>query len=326
MSRVARSLRYLACLPLLVACASTARVTGDFGEYRAYRQTRVATTLEDKLGASERYLRDYPKGDYSEEVRRWFGPAEKHYFKLSWDNLPRLRAYLDAMPRGPHAELASDRITQLESRRVIAERHEQRMLDRAQGFEQRFSEAADQRRTFLREFVLLTRLLGATHSFGEPTSELDSELLLRFRVRQPPGHCDESRCVKVFPFVYAVPEDKSLVERSVELTLEIALDHGLVQQLSLSAPALLTRVAEASRVQAIPADNPQAQAEALGQALDIVIDALDVPLPASSCTAEAVSPVVLARRCNGLRLEVVAGTEAGALDRVVVRAERRGGG
>ncbi|MET0794658.1 MAG: hypothetical protein ABW061_24265 [Polyangiaceae bacterium] len=323
MSRWSSVLIGLGYLPLLAACASTARVTGDFGEYRSYRQTRVATTLEAKLGASERYLNEYPKGDYANEVRRWFVPAEKRYFKLSQDNLPRLRAYLDALPRGPHAAAATERIAELESRRVFADRREQRLLDRAQGFEQRLSEAAEQRRAFLREFVLLTRLLGATRSFGQPTSELDSELLLRFRVRQPPGHCEGDHCVKVLPFAYAVPEDKSLTTRNVDLALEITLDRGLVQQLSLSAPELLTRVAEASRVTAIPSDNPQARAEALGQALDIVSDALDSPLPVGSCAAEAVSPVVLARRCNGLRLEVVAGTEAGALDRLLVRAERR---
>jgi hypothetical protein len=164
-------------------------------------------------------------------------------------------------------------------------------------------------------------LLAATRSFGQPTSELDSELLLRFRVRQPPGHCEGDRCSKALPFVYAVPEDKLLTDRSVDVTLEIGLDRGLVQQLSLSAPELLTRVAEAARVRAVPPANPQARAEALGQALDLVSDALEVPLPASSCAASAVSPVVLLRQCQGLRLEVVAGTEPGAADRVVVRVE-----
>ena len=311
------------CLLLLVACASTARITGDFGDYRGYRQTRVATTLEAKLAASEHYLQQYPKGDYAEEVRRWFIPAEKRYFKLAWDHLPRLWAYLAAMPRGPHAEAAAERITELESVRAYADRREQRLLDRAQAFEQRLAQAAEQRRTFLRELTLLVHLLGATHTLGQPTSELDSELLLRFRVRQPPGHCEGDHCLKVLRFVYAVPEDKILVERSVDVAFEITLDHGLVQQLSLSAPELLTRVAEASRVSAVPAGNPQARAEALGQALDILSDALAEPLTVSACAAEAVSPVVLARRCRGLRVEVIAGTEAGALDRLVVRAERR---
>jgi hypothetical protein len=130
---VRRLLCCLTCSLLLAACANTARVTGDFTEYRSYRQTRLAGTLEQRLGASERYLRDYPQGDYREEVRRWFAPAEKRYFRLSWNNLPRLRAYLDALPHGPHAEAAAERITELESRRMFADRRDQRMLDVARG-------------------------------------------------------------------------------------------------------------------------------------------------------------------------------------------------
>ena len=318
--------RWALGLPLLVACASTARVTGDFGEYSSYRRTRVATTVEAKLAASQRYLHDYPKGDYADEVRRWFVPAENRYFRLSWQSLPRLRAYLDALPRGPHAEQVGDRITELESRRTLAERREQRVLDRAQSFEQRLAQAADQRRTFLREFAALARSLAGTHGFGQPSSRLEPELLSRFRDRPPSGACEgegSDHCLQVVRFAYAVPDDQGLLDRNVDLELAVVLDHGQVQQLSLSAPELLTRVAEASQVRAIPADNPQARAEALGRALDIASDALDGPMPASSCAAEAVSPIVLARHCNGVRLEVVAGTEAGAADRLIVRPEKR---
>ncbi len=314
-----------ACLALCVllgSCASTARVTGDFGDYHSYRRTRLAPTLEARLGAAQRYLRDFPQGDYRSEVRAWFLPEEKRYFKLSWNNLPRLRAYVDAMPDGPHAEAATDRITQLESRRVYADRREQRVLDIAQGFETRLAAAADQRRELLREFSTFVRLLGATRTFGEPTSELDSELLLRFRVHQPPGTCDGDRCSKQFSFPYAVPDGKALTHREAQLTLEITLDRGLVRSLAVSGPELLTRVAEAVEVRAVP-ESPQARAEALGHALDVVAEALDTPLPKSRCEIDVVSPVVLARRCDGLLLQVVAGTEPGQLDRLFVAPERR---
>ena len=311
---------------VLTGCASTARITGDFGEYRSYRQTRLATTLEERLGASDRYLHDYPQGVYREEVRSWFAPEEKRYFKLAWNNLPRLRAYLDEMPRGPHAEAAADRITQLESRRIFGDRRDQRLLDRAQGFESLLADAAAQRREFLRELGLLVELLGATRSFDQPTSELASELLLRFRVREPAGHCEGDRCSKVFTFSYAVPEDKVLTRRAVRLELEIFLDRGLVQQITLSAPELLTRVTEAASVRAVPPGNPQARAEALGEALQFVASAWDESLPEASCAADPVSPIVLSRRCSGVRAEVVAGLEPGEPDRISVRAERRAAG
>ncbi|HYP97701.1 MAG TPA: hypothetical protein VER96_03435 [Polyangiaceae bacterium] len=304
-----------------VSCASTARITGDFDEYRSYREYRVSTTLEDRLGAAERYLREYPKGDYQREVHAWYVPAEKHYFKLAWDQLPRLRAYLDAMPHGPHSEEAAERIGELESRRIYAERREQRMLSHAQDIEQRLARAADQRRGFVREISRLTELLGATRSFGEPTSELAPDLLVRLRERPPQLHCEGDQCQKVFSFAYAVPEEKTLTERSIDVSLHIRLERGLVQELSLSGPELLTRLAEAITVRAVPPLNPQASAEAVGQALETVTAALDGPLPKARCESEAVSPIVLERRCDGLRLTVVAGTEPGADDRVSVQRE-----
>jgi len=311
-------------LVLLLAqasCASTARVTGDFAEYRSYRQFRVATTLEARLGAAEQYLREYPTGDYKQEVVAWYRPAEEHYFKLSWNTLPRLRAYLDAMPHGPHAEAAADRIGELELRRVFADRREQRILNHAQAIELRLARAADQRRGFVHEFSRLTELLAATRTFGEPTSELAPALLHRLRERAPLLHCEGDECQKIFPFSYAVPEDQVLIERSIDLTLHIRLARGLVQELSLSGPELLTRVAEAISVRAVPPLNPQARAEALGQALEIVSGALDGPLPRERCEVQAVSPVVLERRCDGLQLLVVAGTEPGAADRLLMRRE-----
>ena len=318
-----RAIFWCLLAPLLLACASSARLTGNFDEYASYRRARLATTLEARLEASERYLRTYPTGDYRDEVRGWFLPAERRYVKLAWNNLPRLRAYLAALPRGPHAAAVTERVTELESRRVFEDRREQRVLDRAQSFETRLALAAEQRRAFVREFSTLCALLAATRSFGQPTSELGSELLLRFRLRLPAGRCAGDRCSKVFSFTYGVPDDKQLIERKVEITLNITLERGLVQSMTLSGPDLLTRVAEAVTVRAIPSDNPQARAEALGQALEIASAAVDESLPGAACSAEAISPVVLARRCGGVRLEIVAGTEVGALDRLLVWADKR---
>jgi len=313
-------------VPLLLAwlslsCASTARITGDFGEYRSYREYRVATTLEDRLGAAERYLRAYPQGDYKQEVRAWYVPAEKRYFRLAFNSPERLRAYLDVMPHGPHAEEVADRIGELDSRRIYAERRERRMLSHAQEIEQRLARAAEQRRGFVHEVSRLTELLAATRTFGEPTSELAPDLLVRLRERAPQLHCEGDSCQKVFPFSYAVPEERSLTERSIDVRLRIRLERGLVQELSLSGPELFTRLAEAISVRAVPPLNAQASAEALGQALEIVEAALSGPLPKARCEGEAVSPVVIERRCDGVQLLVVAGTEPGADDLLIVRRE-----
>ncbi len=313
--------RYCLFALLLSACASTARITGDFGDYRSYREARLAPTLEDRLAASERYLREFPRGDYRDQVRAWFAPAEARYYKLAWDNLPRLRAYLDAMPRGPHAAAVADRITQLESRRVFAERRVERMLAAARALEARFALAADQRRELLREFGRLVRLLASTRSFGKRAGDLDAVLRASLPELQPSGSCTSDPCHAVFSFPYAVPDDKVLTERVAEARLQVTFKNARLREVSLSGPELLTRVAEAVEVRAVPAGSPQARAEALGHALDVVADALDASLPKSRCEAEAVSPVVLSRRCGRVRLSVVAGTEPGALDSISVVAD-----
>jgi len=322
MRNVLRLLLGCALVPAFLGCASTARVTGDFGEYAAYRRTRLAPTLEERLGASDRYLRDYPRGDYRDEVRAWFKPAEKRYFTLAWNNLPRLRAYLDAMPKGPHAEAVAERIEALEARRTFADRRDARMLAYASGIEARLDAAAAGRRELLREVGALARAMAKTRSFGEPTSELDSELLLRFRVRQPSGTCAGDRCTKQFSFAYAVPEHKNLVDRTATATLEIQLEHGLVRRLTLWGPELLTRVAEAVEVSAV-SDSPQARAEAIGHAVDVLDDALEEALPKAHCGADAVSPIVVLRRCDGVRFEASYGLEPGAPDVLTVTPEKR---
>ena len=318
----ARSLLMVALLPLALGCASTARMTGDFGEYAEYRRTRLAPTVEARLAASERYLHDYPDGDYRDEVRAWFKPAEKHYFKLAWDNLPRLRAYLDAMPKGAHAEAVAERIGELESRREFADRRDASVLARASGIEAQLDAAGAGRRELLREVGTLVRAMAKTRTFGEPTSELDTELLLRFRVRQPPGACAGDQCQKKFAFKYGVPENKALVDREVSVTLDITLEHGGVQKLTLAGPELLTRLAEAVEVRAIP-ENPQARAEAIGHAVDVLDEALEPALPKARCDAEAVSPIVVARKCDAVRFEASYGGEPGAPDVLTISPEKR---
>jgi hypothetical protein len=74
-------------------------------------------------------------------------------------------------------------------------------------------------------------------------------------------------------------------------------------------------------VRAVPPLNPQASAEAVGQALEIVNSALDTPLPRARCDGDPVSPIVLERRCDGVRFTALAGTEPGADDRLTVQRE-----
>jgi hypothetical protein len=302
-------------LALLFGCSATARITGDFDEYALYRRSRVAETLEDRLGAGNRYLDTYPRGDYRDQVRTWFEPEERRYFRLAWDELPRLRAYLNAMPNGPHAGAVAGRIVELEAARGFGVRREARELSVARAEEARLAQAREDRATFVREITTLMRLSASVSTFGEPTSALDSELIFRFRLTKPYGSCAADVCKKALSFAYLVPAEGGLVPRRAEVLFELILERGLLRRITISGPELFTRLAEAAEVHAIRADDAQARAEAIAQSLELVERALAKILPESACSAEAISPVVFARACHGIRVRLTAGTDPGEPDR-----------
>src|SRR5262249_3494945 len=77
------------------------------GDYAAYRATRVAPTLEERLAAAQRYLRDRPQGAFQDEVRAAFDHAEGVYYGSKRGSITGLYAYLEALPSGPHHEEAA---------------------------------------------------------------------------------------------------------------------------------------------------------------------------------------------------------------------------
>ena len=62
-----------------------------------------------------------------------------------------------------------------------------------------------------------------------------------------------------------------------------------------------------------------ARAEAIGQATQVLALAVEPVLPASRCAADAVSPVVLRRACDGVEIQVVSALDLTEEDRIIVR-------
>src|SRR6186997_2145569 len=89
-------------LSLSGGCSLGTRLTAGHEDYRLYRETRLAKTVEQRLATSHGYLKAMPEGKWRGEVRSWFRLSEPAYFRSAQNSLPRLRAYLLAMPDGPH--------------------------------------------------------------------------------------------------------------------------------------------------------------------------------------------------------------------------------
>lgn len=307
-----RAVFFLALL-LLSGCAAGNRLSASHEDYRLYRETRLAASLEERLGASHRYLARMPDGKWAPEVRRWFRRAERKYYEAAFDSAPRLRAYLRAMPDGPHAAAATRRLVELETAAGFDERRTARELRAARRVQSNLALAAEERRRFVRDIVGWLERLAAIQSYGEPTSALDGDFLLHFRLKDAAAECDDSACRKQNLARYQIPSGGTLVEREATYEVKLVLEEGVLTRAVLSGPELFSRLGEAIELRAVANDDPQGRIEAIGASLSLLMNALEVQLPAAECEVPPVSPVVLARTCRGRRVSAIAGGD-GELD------------
>ncbi len=310
------------CLLLLglSGCAAGDRALASRGEYHAYRTTRTADTELERLAAAAHYLRAYPRGHFWREVSDWYARAETGYFQQAYDRPSQLRAYLRALPEGPHAKDAEARLDEvllLRQREGRRDREERRRFTR---IESSLSRAEQQRKSFVNDVVGLAELLASTRSFGQPTSALSDALIFAFRLRPPVGRCEVDHCQKSWEIPYAVPEAGALGERRAKLRLEFELDGGALQAVVVSGPELFSRLAEGIDRQAVLADDWQLRTEAIGRAVQALENAIEAALPAASCRRDPVAPWVIWRSCQNVSFRARAATETGEFDRFEIRS------
>jgi hypothetical protein len=298
----------LLALTSLLGCASLPTLTERPEEYHLYREARVAPTLEERLRAADRYLRDVPHGPHTKQLRGWFDATEEKYFLFAFDKLPNLYAYRAALPRGPHIEDVRSRIAALEAKRlarVVRQTDEDARIAATQA---RLADADAKRRAFVATFKDWTARLTKIESFGEPTSELADETIFAFRLSEPRGSCQGDSCRKLLQLSYEVPGERELVARAALLEVQLVLERGLLQRARLAGPELWTRLAEALAMRPLPNPTPEQRADAVNRALMLVRALLEPALPAAECQeAQAIAPIVLERTCRGLRVRVSAG-------------------
>src|SRR5262245_27390252 len=135
----------------LAGCAVGNQLVAGRGEYELYRSTHLAPTLEGRLAAGNRYLKSDPSGRYAGEIKAWFDPAEKAYVRMAWDSLPRLRAYMKAMPDGPSIDEVKSRAGELEATIGFADKRERESQARVEAIQESLERAAEQRKAFLDE-------------------------------------------------------------------------------------------------------------------------------------------------------------------------------
>jgi hypothetical protein len=289
------------------SCAALPTLTERPESYALYRSARIAPTLEERLRAAHRYLREVPNGPHTKQLRVWFAGAEEKYFLQAFDRLPNLYAYRAALPSGPHIEDVTSRILVLEGRKTRRAARQTEEDIRIAATQAHLVDADAQRRAFVATFKEWTARLSKIKTFGEPTSELADETIFAFRLSEPRGACQGDLCRKLLELQYEVPGERELVKRAALLEVELQLDRGLLRRARISGPELWTRLAEALSLRPLPSPTPEERADAVNRATLLVRAVLEPTMPAAECEVAAAPPLVLSRQCRGLRARMQAG-------------------
>jgi hypothetical protein len=320
MSSPTRALSVLAALALS-GCSIGNQLVAGRSEYELYRNTRLAPTVEARLAAGNRYLKNEPEGRYAAEIKAWFEPAEKAYVSAAWDSLPRLRAYMKALPDGPSQKRVESRAEELEATIGFAAKREKEAEARRAELEANLDRAAEQRREFLDEMSAWIRTLAAIRSWGKPLAELEPEVVSRFGGGAIGDSCLDELCSKAFTPRFAIPAKQQVVPREAAYSVELVLKGGAVVEARLRGRELFSRLGEALDRRAVSFSDPQSRAEGIGRALSLVIEALGSSLAAESCERPAVSPIVLERACGGVRVVATAALATGEDDLIAFGPE-----
>lgn len=288
------------------------------GEYDAYRRFRVASNVTTKLASGFDYLSRYRSGAYRREVSTWLAPAARHSVELAWNDAFRLEAFLRAVPSGREADRASARLVELTLAADYRARHERLFDEKVHGIEERLAKAEAGRRALVADVIAWSRRISKIRTWGGRTSDLDDEFIFAYRLSEPAARCDDDGCTKMLGVSYGVPEGKTQSPREAIYDVRLSLERGGVSSASITGPELFSRLGEAMGVQAITPTDFVGRAEAIGQATQLIALAVEGVLPASRCGAEAVSPVVLRRACDGVEFRVISALRPEEEDRVVV--------
>ncbi len=310
-------IRLAALAMALGGCATLGpRFRASVPDYAGYREVRLAATLEERLAAADAYLRAHPDGEWAAVVRELLEREEAEYFGRAENSAPRLRRYLVTLPEGAHAEEARERLVILEGIAGARRSADSTLSSHADELERDLATAQEQRRALIRDFARWARHLSRIRTWGAPTSALDHEFIHDWRITAPRARCAGDRCTKAVAHDYAIPEERRAAPRLAVYDVVLLLSEGGVLHAQLAGPELFSRLGEAVMTAPVAPGDSQRRAESIASAVQLVEDAIEAALPTSRCAAEAVSPVLLVRECDGSRLVMTAGRTPEEEDRL----------
>lgn len=313
-------------LASLVGC-STAAFIAPAGDYSAYRATRTGKTLEDRLGAADRYLHDRPHGFFHDEVEAAYRPVEAAYWSKSQGSRAGLEAYLATLPRGPHQAEAESALRGLVTReKVDREEIHREVAD----VEARVSgPGAEERARVRRELIAWLNRFLDPETFKVPFSRARSDLVVAFTLSLPSPRCRlvdppvgevERECKKLLDLSYPVLVKEAPEPRSALLEITILEDaRGVPLEVTLAGPDFFLRLEETFRIAPL---GPDERPAALARGVKLVEEAFARGVSADPSCRQRLGPAeALHRSCNGRSVVVRPAGAPGEDDRIVISPE-----
>lgn len=307
-------------------------------DFAAYRETRVAETLDGRLAAAEAYIERFPDGAYAAETRAWFKQSEPVFFEARRGSLTGLEGYLRALPHGPHAREALALLrAQQESRESPDEAGRQ-----ASATEMRLARASA-RRVAARDGVAawVGRFLDPAAWRGR-IADAPAELVVPWSLGLPAPACRPAggvedgasrrrarispaasgrRCTKMIELEYPVLVGAVVEPRQITLQIDVDEDvDGRLQAVTLAGPELFLRLEETFTVRALASNDGSRRIDAIVRQVDALRGAFERRVAKGSslppeCKRHPVAPTILELECGGLSMVVTAGE--GASDDVI---------
>ncbi len=311
----AKAVGYLAGL-LLAGCGANWRaLSAPTYDYADYRQVHVAPALGARLSAAARYLERHPQGDFRDEVRTWFDQVEPLFYEALADSANGMQAYLDALPRGPHAASAEQRRDALRAQ-ARAEAGE-RLSALGAELERKLAAAAQSREEVVTAYVTWLGRVIDFDAWGRPLGEAKAEFASAW-LAEPKPKCSAARCVKVVSLRYELEISGKHEPFVCLIEVSFGLTNGRVTDARIAGPDLFSRLAEAHQAEPVAAD-AAARTQAFSWVVEVTSGAVERRLERGRCAKEATPPALMVRECGGFKLELVPRTAADEEDRVVIR-------
>lgn len=253
------------CVLALAGCAAFV----DKLDYADYRKVRLAPNEAERLVAVSAYVAAHPDGHWFDELSAEQQRREAEIYEQGKASRAGLDLYIRAYPHGHFVDQARARLAAIAQ---IDQRKAQERAAAEQAAADKRVRDEELRRTWVtRFFGYWADTLLAVRQWGAPIADVarQNPEFSRAFGKSPRPQCNANECVKHYRSSFGVPvPGGTRVERTIDLTLRLALRDGRVTRVELLFPRRgFSRWFELENRRVSVDEDPQMRTEAITWAM-----------------------------------------------------------